>query len=817
MTVDVSLDPFWLALAAHGDRPAVVTSDVTISYAELADLVAADRERLGPARRLVVLEGERTLDGVVTYLAALSGGHAVVLVPDASSIGAYDPDVVVSRGRWDVRREGTTHDLHPELALLMSTSGSTGSPKLVRLSSRGVASNAAAIADYLGIRSSDVAPTTLPLHYCYGLSVLHSHLAVGAAVLLTEESVTSPRFWDEVREARCTTLAGVPHTFELLDHAGFADRELPHLRYLTQAGGRMDPAAVRRWAELGERKGFGLVVMYGATEATARMAYLPPDLAARRPEAVGVAIPGGSLQVEDGEVVYRGENVMLGYAHEPADLARGREVHALRTGDLGRIAPDGLLEITGRSGRVAKPFGLRVDLDRVEHVLAEHGVVVHCVDGGARVVVAVAATAPVDDADLLRWTCAATGLPPVGVQVLRLDPVPRRPSGKPDPAAILALADAVPPAADDDVGQVFVEVLGRPDVRDGDSFVSLGGDSLSCVELSVRLERALGPLPTQWPSMTVGELRSTATEEARDPRRRRWVRVLETSVVLRALAIVLIVTSHTDLVDVTGGAHVLLVVLGFNLGRFLVVGESGRARRVLRTAGRIAGPAVVWLALVVAIDPGVTWRNVLLLNGVLGTETWSDPWQYWFIEAAVYLLLACAALLAVPAVGRLEQRFPFGLPLALCLAALLTRYDVVGWREGPVEYRAHVVAWLFLLGWAVAKAGSPLRRVVVSAVAVATVPGFFDDPARELVVVGGVLLLVWVRGLPVPAPLARAVLVTAAASLFVYLTHWQVYPGLEDAGHPVLATLASFAVGILAWDVNRRVRSSWSRAAASAA
>ena len=810
---DLGVLPFWLALASHGGRTAIVEGDQRTSYARLAELVDEACERLGSTRRLVVVEGSRTLDCVVAYLAALAGGHPVALVPDARALESYDPDVVVAAGSWDERREGTVHDLHPDLALLLSTSGSTGSPKLVRLSHRNLASNASAIAGYLGIRPGDVAPTTLPLHYCYGLSVLHSHLAVGAGVLLTEESVVSPRFWAQVREARCTTVAGVPHTFELLDRAGFAELDLPHLRYLTQAGGRMDPATVRRYAELGARRGFDLFVMYGATEATARMAYLPPDLAAARPEAVGVAVPGGSLRIEDGEVVYRGENVMLGYATEPADLARGRDVHELRTGDLGRVDPDGLLVVTGRSGRVAKPFGLRIDLDRVEQGLAARGVVAHCVDGGARVVVAVDAATPVDEVDLRRWACEATGLPPVGVQVLRPSSVPRRASGKPDHPAILALADAAPRPATDDVARVFAEVLDRPTVEDADTFVGLGGDSLSCVELSVRLERTLGPLPTDWPSMTLAELRAVGGEEAvtSPGRARRWFRMLETSVVLRAVAIVLVVATHTDVVDLRGGAHVLLAVLGFNLGRFLVVGASGHARRVVRTALRIAAPAVVWLALVVALDPGVTWRNVLLLNGVLGTEEWSDPWQYWFVEASVYLLLACAALATLPGFDRLQRRHPFGLPLALCLLALLSRYDVVGWREGPEEYRAHVVAWLFLLGWAVAKASTRVQRLAVSAVVVATVPGFFDDPQRELVVVGGVLLLVWVRAVPVPAFLARGVLTVAAASLFVYLTHWQVYPGLEAAGHPVLAIVASLAVGVLAWTVHRRVCSAHAR------
>ncbi len=294
---------FWSRLAAHGDRPALVTPSGVLTYGELADRVADLRERLGTTRRLVLVSGANDVDAVVAYLAALAGGHPAILVPGdnpknvASVAAAYDPDVLLQHGELVELRSGTVHDLHPDLALLLSTSGSTGSPKLVRLSHDNVASNAEAIASYLDIRTDDLAATTLPMHYCYGLSVINSHLAAGASLLLTDLSVVDGCFWDAVRDYGVTSFAGVPYTFDLLDRVGFEKFDLPSLRYVTQAGGRLAPERVRKYAALGRRRGWDLFVMYGQTEATARMAYLPPDLALTSPGSIGVPIPGGSFSL----------------------------------------------------------------------------------------------------------------------------------------------------------------------------------------------------------------------------------------------------------------------------------------------------------------------------------------------------------------------------------------------------------------------------------------------------------------------------------------------------------------------------------------
>lgn len=352
-----------------------------ITYAQLAARVEEYARQLGANRRLVALAARNDIDSLVAYLGALSAGCVVLLTAEITSelLDTYDPDVVIDAGPPDIRRARSAHRLHPELALLLSTSGSTGSPKLVRLSAANLMSNADAIAEYLAIDADDRAATTLPMFYCYGLSVVHSHLLRGASLLLTDRSVLDDEFWVQFRRYGATSFAAVPYTIDLLDRVGFAEMILPSLRYITQAGGRLAPERVRAYARLGKRAGWDFVVMYGQTEATARMAYLPPELAAEHPGCIGKPIPGGRFTLEpvpdtdDEELVYHGPNVMLGYADGPRDLARGRTVESLHTGDLARCTPEGLYQVVGRHSRFAKIFGLRIDLQRLESGLAAAG------------------------------------------------------------------------------------------------------------------------------------------------------------------------------------------------------------------------------------------------------------------------------------------------------------------------------------------------------------------------------------------------------------------------------------------------------------
>ncbi|MDQ3107185.1 MAG: non-ribosomal peptide synthetase, partial [Actinomycetota bacterium] len=515
-------------LGGRGIRPALIDGDRVVTYAELDERVADEANRLGPVRRLVLLEISPDLPSIVTYLAALQGRHPVLLAPPTGDDrfggllrSTYDPDVVVVGGELTERRRGSVHELHPDLALLLSTSGSTGSPKLVRLSHANVQANATAIVTALDIDEHDRAITSLPLAYCYGLSILHSHLTSGASVVLTDRSVVDPVFWEEFRRHGVTSLAGVPYTFELLDRSGFEHLDVPTLRRVTQAGGRLDPIVVDRYARLGRRRSWDLHVMYGQTEATARMACLPPELAVDHPEAIGRPVAGGEFHLEDvdgevGELVYRGPNVMLGYAEVSADLAKGREVEELHTGDLARLNDAGLYEVVGRRHRFVKPFGLRVDLDAVERRLGIEGVEAMCTGDDRRLVVTTTGAPSVGRVrDLVE---RFTTVPRAAVSVRRVDRLPRLLNGKPDYAALAPGTDdaeTLPPTSGlDGVRRIFGRVLAASpsDIASDASFVDLGGDSLSYVEASVRLEELLGTLPHDWTSQSVAELATLRPE-----------------------------------------------------------------------------------------------------------------------------------------------------------------------------------------------------------------------------------------------------------------------------------------------------------------
>ena len=816
-------------------RPALLTAaGEALSYDQLRAAVDDLASRLPDAaegRCLVHLSLRQDPASVLAYLATLEAGHVALVTPEGDRSGAilhrYRPDVTATGDParpFQALSDFPRHLLHPDLALLLSTSGSTGSPKLVRLSYDNLASNATAIAAALRLTEADRAITSLPLHYTFGLSVLHSHLVAGASVVLHDGSVLEDAFWRAVDELGVTTLAAVPHTVELMESTGVLMRPHPSLRLLAQAGGRMSPDRVARTAALGRRRGWELAVMYGQTEATARICVLDPALVADNPDAVGRPVAGTILHIDTtvseatdgtGEVVVRGPGVMMGYAEHPDDLALGAMLDELRTGDLGRVGPDGLLRLVGRRSGFVKVMGVRIDLSAVENDLEAAGFLA-CVGGdevGLTVLVEpgqgsrAAATA----AQVRRLVGRSSGLGPAAVAVAVAD-LPRLPNGKVDRRASAARVRSTPagdgpdPSLAVEVAAAVGQVLGVDAVDIDRTFVQHGGDSLSHVQASVRLERLLGQLPSGWHHRPLRELAERGEDRAPTGARPRW-RTVETSVLLRAIAVVIICSSHAGLFALAGGAHILLAVVGFNAARFglSMPTSSGRWRATGRMLVAIAVPTLAVATVGMVTTGRYGWSNLTFVHWLVGDTGLVTRNEFWFVDALVGSLLLLTAALSVPAVGQAWRRDPWRVAVVVTGLALIPRFVIIGSSDAPLQLTMPTTFWLVALGAAGAYADTRRRRLLTVGLGVVGAATFFpDDPLRTAVVLAGIFALVLVPQLRVPALLVPAISVLAAASLYVYLVQFQVLSLLEDT---LAETLAALTVGILLWRlVDRPVR-----------
>jgi long-chain acyl-CoA synthetase len=444
---------FATQLQQYGDQIALILeSGEAISYkalARLSDSMFAGENAPEREGELIAVECRNGLASVAGYLGALRHGHPVLLIDAKQSNELRErlyahfriPYVLSDNGTW-LRTGHIGPTVHADVALLLSTSGSTGSSKLVKLSHSAVTANAVSIAQYLALDSTERPVTTLPMHYAYGLSVLNSHFAVGATVLLTSHSIMTRPFWSLFREHAATSLSGVPMTYETLKQLHFERMDLPSLRTLTQAGGRLAPTLVQWFGEVAADRGWQFIVMYGQTEATARISYVPAAKLLEKTDSIGIAIPEGSLDIVDpqgqavygnaatGELRYRGPNVMMGYASSMADLALpDTQGGVLLTGDLAWRDADGYFHIVGRLQRFIKIFGNRLGLDEIEMQLQESGYDV-AVTGRDDLLLIATETSGVDNEKILSMVSSRYRLPRSSVLVVSVDNLPRSSSGK---------------------------------------------------------------------------------------------------------------------------------------------------------------------------------------------------------------------------------------------------------------------------------------------------------------------------------------------------------------------------------------------------
>ena len=333
------------------------------------------------------------IDAIIEYLSVLSSGSNIAILANSipqkafnDLLIAYKPTKTIGKtellsnyfSQFEFSRLGIVsieHDakrarIANKHQTLLGTSGSTGSPKMVRLSSRAISSNASDIVNALKITESDRGMTVLPLSYTYGLSVLHSHLWAGASVLCSELTAIDKGFREAIDDHKVTNLAGVPFTYSIYKKIGLISSPPKSITTFTQAGGALSPHLVKEIGESLARQNVSFYVMYGQTEATARMAILPAEDVIEKYESVGKPVESGSISIgsdnSPDEIVFEGPNVMLGYAEKFEDLDLGDLQNGiLHTGDLGRLE-NNYLYITGRLKRLAKINGVRVNLQEIE-------------------------------------------------------------------------------------------------------------------------------------------------------------------------------------------------------------------------------------------------------------------------------------------------------------------------------------------------------------------------------------------------------------------------------------------------------------------
>lgn len=329
------------------------------------------------------------------------------------------------------------------LALLLTTSGSTGSQKLVRISYENLESNTNSIVKYLEINQDERAVLALPMSYTYGLSIINTHLAAGGSLMLTTKKVIQKGFWNFFRQYKATSFSAVPHTYDVLDKMHFFQMELPSLRTMTQAGGKLSRNLQEQYGTYAKERGIRFVVMYGQTEATARISYLPYKECLNKTGSIGIAIPDGKLSIWDesgeevkepnvqGELVYKGKNVTLGYAKSMEDLKNGDERGGiLRTGDMGYFDEDGYFYVCGRRDRYRKIYGNRVSLDEIEN-LVRTGLSIEetaCVGIDEKVYIYVTETEKTEE--IRQYLSKTMNLNKNVFHVRVLDAIPRNDSGK---------------------------------------------------------------------------------------------------------------------------------------------------------------------------------------------------------------------------------------------------------------------------------------------------------------------------------------------------------------------------------------------------
>jgi long-chain acyl-CoA synthetase len=346
-------------------------------------------------KELVFAYIDNSIESISVFWSFMRGNYCIALLSPSITEKfkneleqLYKPSIIYDKARTEILKydvkscngvnyftsiEDFDITIHPKIKVLISTSGTTGSPKFVKLSEENLLSNANSICEYLPINATDVTPLNLPVFYSYGLSILTSNSLRGGKIICTNDDILKKAFWENFQKYGYTSFAGVPFVYEMLDRIGFTKKEYPSLKYFTQAGGKLQDPLVKKFGVHAIKHQIEFYVMYGQTEATARMSYLAPYDTLNKIGSIGKPITNGTFIIDEetNELCYKGPNIFGGYLQSAYDLSFYNQEEVLRTGDIAKLDEDGFYFITGRLKRFTKLFGNRINLDEVESMVAK--------------------------------------------------------------------------------------------------------------------------------------------------------------------------------------------------------------------------------------------------------------------------------------------------------------------------------------------------------------------------------------------------------------------------------------------------------------
>jgi len=393
------------------NKPALICESEIITYQQLASL-SKEITRSVNRRSLVFFIASNDLESIAGYI-GIANANSVIMILDINIknnqlnklIKLYNPNYIFLNKKSNLiiknfsektsiknyclllNKNNMRLKLNDELFILISTSGTTGTSKFVKQSYSNLISNTNSILDFLPIKETDITITTLPMSYVYGLSIINTHIAKRALIILNNNSLVEKNFWYNFEKFKVTSFGGVPYTYEILNRIGFEKFKLKSLRYTTQAGGKLDTKIWRKILDIYEKLNIKFISMYGSSEATARMSYLPYRYAKEKIGSIGIPIPGGFLHLVDknnnnipednieGELVYEGENVFMGYSFSQKDLFKGKmNNNKLYTGDIAKKDKDNFFYITGRKDYYIKIFGNRINIQEFQKEINQMGI-----------------------------------------------------------------------------------------------------------------------------------------------------------------------------------------------------------------------------------------------------------------------------------------------------------------------------------------------------------------------------------------------------------------------------------------------------------